>query len=402
MPVNGNLYIDGDITWNNFALYDACNGNVLACDSGELYLSNISANTNLLLRVFRTANLYAQTGFQSFNIQAFEIPINDTCNTSLNIPLGIVQASVSFSIGGSAIDDNFGCSNSNEDYTDVWFDFTMPFDGNIVIDGGILWNKFELFDTCSGTPIQCGQDTLFIIGLTAGTNYKIRVYRTVADSFRMSFLGFTIQAFEATINDDCGSAEIINVSENPTSISFNIGGATINTTTGCSADVEDFSDVWFQFTLNEETTIEIDSSIVWNIFQLFTDCGATSIGCFENDGTFPSLPAGTYYLRVFRVVANASNSSFTNFNISKSSVLSTNDSSIHTLSIYPIPAEKELNVSSSKPISKLELYNLLGEKVSENFADNSIDLSQLNSGVYLLKISTDGPAIIKRIVVNQR
>jgi hypothetical protein len=400
MPVNGNLYIDGNISWNNFTIYDGCNGNVLACDSGELWLSNLSANTTLLLRVFRTVNLYQETGFQSFDMQAFETPSNDSCSDSINIPLGIVQESLAFSIGGSAIDSNFGCSNATQDYTDVWFDFTMPFDGNIVIDGSILWNKFELFEACSGTVIQCGEDTLFITGLSSGTNYKIRVYRALADSFRTNFLGFTIQAFEAATNDVCGLAEPITLSENPTSITFNTGGASIDTTEGCSTDVADYSDVWFQFTLNEEATIDIDGTIIWNTFQLFSTCGGPSLGCFENDGSFPSLSAGTYYLRVFRELINASNSSFTSFSISKSVSLGTDDRALQRVAIYPIPADKTLNVSSSKPISKLELYNLLGKKISETFNQNTMDVSQLNSGMYVLKINTDEQTIIKRVVVN--
>ena len=400
MPVNGSLYIDGNIIWNNFGLYDGCNGNLLACSDGELFITNLSANTNLVLRVFRIANLSTETNYQSFNIQAFETPVNDTCESSITITPNIVQEVVDFNIGGSTINNDFGCSSATEDYGDVWYDFTMPFNGNIIINGSILWNKFEIYDTCSGTSLQCGQTDLFVLGLTANTDYKIRVYRNTEDAFRTNYLSFTIQAFEAATNDDCTSAETLNLTDTPTSRTFNIGGSTIDSTTGCTSNTEDYADVWYQFTLNETNNVDIYSIIIWNKFELYNACNTSSLGCFEQAGTFSSLTAGTYFLRVFREIANASNSSFVSFGISKSETLSTTEVALSKVEVYPIPANEKLTVSSIAPISRLELYNLLGKKVSQNSNQNTINVSKLASGVYLLKIYIDNLAITKRIIID--
>ena len=400
IPITGNLYIDGNITWNNFGIYDACNGNLLACGNGELYATNISANTSLLLRVFRPENVYDQGAFQSFDIQAFQTAINDNCDASINIPLNqSLQESIDFTIGGSSIDNNSGCSNDTEEYADVWYDFTMPFDGNLIVDGGILWNKFEIYDSCSGNNLYCGQDELFALGLTGNTNYKLRVYRSVYQAFTVNFLNFTIQAFEAATNDNCNTAEPLTITENPTYIPFNIGGSTIDNTTGCSSDVEDYSDIWFQFTLTEEANIIIDGNIQWNKFELYSDCNTYSLDCFELEGTFTSLAAGTYYLRVFRELAQGSNSSFVSFYISKSSTLGTNNVELSTIKVYPNPAKENLMVSTDKTISKLEIYNLLGQKVNHIINQNTIEVSQLKSGMYLLKITIDNTSIIKHVLI---
>ncbi|WP_299122080.1 T9SS type A sorting domain-containing protein [uncultured Winogradskyella sp.] len=400
IPVNGNIYIDGNIIWNQFAIYDACNGNLLACNSGELYATNISANTNLLLRVFRTENLADEGAFQSFDIHAFEIPSNDSCETSINIPLTqTLQESVSFTIGGSDINNGFGCSDTSLDYADVWYDFTMPFDGNIIIDGSILWNKFEIYDGCGGTSLYCSQDELFALGLIGNTNYKLRVYRNTNQAFSELFLNFTIQAFESATNNSCGTAEPIIITENTTSIPFNIGGATIDNITGCTSDIQDYSDVWFQFTLNETSDITIDGNIIWNKFQLFTNCNTSSLGCFEQSGTFSNLPSGSYHLRVFRELAQGSNSSFVSFSISKSSTLGTNIIELSNIEIHPIPAKENLTVSTTDPISRLEIYNLLGQRVSYNTNQNTINISQLKSGMYSLKITIDNTSVEKRILI---
>lgn len=400
MPVDGNIFIDGEIIWNQFAIYDACNGNLIACDNDELYATNIAANTDLVLRVFRTENLANHNTYQSFTIRAFETPINDTCDNSINIPLNqSLQEVVDFTIGGSGVDTNFGCSNATIDYADVWFDFTMPFDGNIIIDGAILWNKFEIYDDCSGTSLYCSQDALFALGLTGNTNYKLRVYRNTDHAFSDLFLTFTVQAFEAATNDSCNDAETITVSETATSIPFNTGGATIDTTTGCTTDLEDYFDVWFQFTLDETSDVTIDGVSQWNQFALYNSCSTSEIDCFGTSGTFFNLNAGTYYLRVFRDIAFASSASFLRFYISKSTKLGTEDFSLSNVKLYPIPAKDQLNVSSPKPISKLEIYNLLGKKLNQINNKNSLDVSMLNSGIYVLKINIDKETLTRRIIV---
>ena len=276
----------------------------------------------------------------------------------------------------------------------------MPFDGNLIIDGSILWNKFEIYDVCSSTPIACDEDELFALDLTGNTNYKLRVYRNTDQAFSTLFLDFTIQAFETATNDNCNSAEPIPITESATSIPFNIGGSTIDNTTGCTTELADYSDVWFQFTLTEEANINIDGTIQWNKFELYNDCNTSSLDCFEDNGTFSSLTAGTYYLRVFRELAQGSNSSFVSFSISKSSTLNTNEFLHSQVQIYPVPAKEILTVSSKAPISKLEIYTLSGQKLSENKAQNTIKVSELVPGMYLLKISSNKTSTIKTILIN--
>jgi choice-of-anchor B domain-containing protein len=71
-------------------------------------------------------------------------------------------------------------------------------------------------------------------------------------------------------------------------------------------------------------------------------------------------------------------------------------------SVYPNPSESDITITSANnPISTVEMYNVLGQRVlnlnfSEKFSEN-IDISSLRSGLYLIKIngSTTKKLIVK-------
>lgn len=69
------------------------------------------------------------------------------------------------------------------------------------------------------------------------------------------------------------------------------------------------------------------------------------------------------------------------------------------ISIYPNPANSFINIKTEKKIhSKYILFNILGEQVLSNFANqenNWIDISDLREGVFLLKIDNQNFKILK-------
>lgn len=61
-------------------------------------------------------------------------------------------------------------------------------------------------------------------------------------------------------------------------------------------------------------------------------------------------------------------------------------------SVYPNPTSGQLNVSADKNISKVELFNLLGQKVQSNAvnaAQKQFDISNLQNGIYLMQVTID-------------
>ncbi|WP_298760311.1 T9SS type A sorting domain-containing protein [uncultured Psychroserpens sp.] len=69
--------------------------------------------------------------------------------------------------------------------------------------------------------------------------------------------------------------------------------------------------------------------------------------------------------------------------------LSIDDSFESSLSLYPNPVNNLLEFESSRNVNTLEVYNLLGQNVLRSFPNNpsgQLDLSSLNSGMYIVKI----------------
>ena len=71
-----------------------------------------------------------------------------------------------------------------------------------------------------------------------------------------------------------------------------------------------------------------------------------------------------------------------------------------TFNVYPNPTNSIINIKTNHIISKIDVYNLLGTKVlSSN--KNKIDVSELQTGMYLLKIQTENnQQITKRFIKN--
>jgi hypothetical protein len=79
---------------------------------------------------------------------------------------------------------------------------------------------------------------------------------------------------------------------------------------------------------------------------------------------------------------------------SKSAVtLSTKNNNISGFRMFPNPAENQLNISAKELISNVELFNVLGKRVksfSLNATKESLDISDLSSGIYLVKFVSGG------------
>ena len=67
------------------------------------------------------------------------------------------------------------------------------------------------------------------------------------------------------------------------------------------------------------------------------------------------------------------------------------------LKLYPNPVKNALNISSNKKIDKIEIYDALGRIViSENNPTNTINVEQLESGIYSIAILFEDDRIVKR------
>lgn len=77
------------------------------------------------------------------------------------------------------------------------------------------------------------------------------------------------------------------------------------------------------------------------------------------------------------------------------------DLQIEDFNIYPNPTKNVLNIESNTNIETLELFDLLGRKVikiSPSAEKVQLNLENLNSGIFVLVISSEGKQLVKKIV----
>lgn len=91
-----------------------------------------------------------------------------------------------------------------------------------------------------------------------------------------------------------------------------------------------------------------------------------------------------------------------NLVLTNTTVLSTKDILASNFNIYPNPAKDFINIkSSSAAISSVKIYDLLGKQVraEDNLQNSKIDVSDIASGIYLMKINSDLGSLTRKIVI---
>ena len=80
--------------------------------------------------------------------------------------------------------------------------------------------------------------------------------------------------------------------------------------------------------------------------------------------------------------------------------LSVNSNQLLNFSIHPNPVKDILSIKINTTGSvSIDIYDMLGKSVlTTNKIDNSVDISELKSGIYLVKITTNDGSITKRII----
>ncbi len=109
-----------------------------------------------------------------------------------------------------------------------------------------------------------------------------------------------------------------------------------------------------------------------------------------------SATAAIYFDYNLPIETNEANTAF--------QILGVNDSEIGTnISIYPNPAKDLLTIQAGSDINAVTIYDLQGKtihSIDSNSEKVSINISDLNNGVYFLKITTEKGEEVKKIIKN--
>jgi len=77
------------------------------------------------------------------------------------------------------------------------------------------------------------------------------------------------------------------------------------------------------------------------------------------------------------------------------------DFAANNFSVYPNPVEDVLNIQSTNAVQSIEVYDVLGKLVTATTPDvisPTMDMSALNSGIYLVKVTIDGASKTVKVI----
>ena len=66
--------------------------------------------------------------------------------------------------------------------------------------------------------------------------------------------------------------------------------------------------------------------------------------------------------------------------------------------LFPNPVATTFSVSSQKPVSSIKVIDLFGNLVTASLDSQSIDISQISDGFYLVQIEIEGEYFVEKII----
>ncbi|MCB0456319.1 MAG: T9SS type A sorting domain-containing protein [Flavobacteriaceae bacterium] len=307
MPVNGNIHITGIPSTVTKSLFDSCGGTELACSVGTGFFHNLTQGTTYVLRIAENS-VFA--GTINTTIEAFEVAPNDECVDRMPITVatgGTSNYTIDFRTATESMDAS--CESTGNNNLDAWYEFTMPVNGNVHITGIPSTVTKSLFDSCGGIELECSSSTGFFFSLTQGITYVLRL---AENSVFAGTVSFSIEAFEASPNNECLGATLVSIGvAAPTSIDFDNRGATESMDASCEAAGNINMDLWYEFTMPFDGDINITSLSTLTTISFFDACGGVELSCFSGSNTAFAFSGGaSYYLRVSRTSAFANSDPF--------------------------------------------------------------------------------------------
>jgi hypothetical protein len=354
---------------------------------------------------------------------AIQLTVNSDLNCGVSTP-GTVNAATASNVDATAC---FGTEND-----DVWFSFVAS-NASHRIQLTNVSNFTDMFHSlwtgnCSAltlVPNSCSDsDTSNPTSLVVGQTYYIRVNTYGATANTATFDVCVGTPPPPPANDECSNASVLPFNGTTCDGTNNNGTNDSATDSGVANAVCFFygqNDVWFSVlvpvgvaTIDVSTDFTGGTLVDTEIALYSGACGSlTEVACDQDGGTttlsngssYNSLitnaavtGGNTYYVRVSGYSASdtgtfclkASTNTLGNSNFDNAS-----------FSFYPNPVKDFLNLDYSETITNVSVFNLLGQQVlalSLNTTSGRIDFSNLASGAYLVKVSSQaGEKMIKVI-----
>ncbi|MBU2937996.1 T9SS type A sorting domain-containing protein [Lacinutrix sp. C3R15] len=353
---------------------------------------------------------------------------NDECTDAISVTVNTGENCVSVTAGtfvgatysGSGVGS---CQTGTYVNANVWYKFEAISTSHIIAvdktDGtGPNAIRYAIFSTsdndCAGLDtdeISCGSTSsdVTLTGLTVGNTYYMSIYATgptEVESTKTIEVCITTPAAPTPDNDECEDAEELIASDDHECIDLIEGTLEGATDSGigsgvCTGSATD--DVWYSFVASDvNQAISISnlsgaSIVYYALYEGQDGCDnlVDPIGCGEATPTsdpdefttFTSLTEGDIYF--IQVYSDETLATTFDICITVPESLSTTDLTISEgFSLYPNPTSGNLNVKDLE-FSDVQLFTVIGRKVSVDYSGSTIYTSALAAGTYILQLTNE-------------
>ncbi|MBC2843642.1 BspA family leucine-rich repeat surface protein [Winogradskyella flava] len=219
----------------------------------------------------------------------------------------------------------------------------------------------------------------------------------------------------APTNDDCLEASTL-------TLATLISGTTFSATSSsnfpsCQEDTIVLIDVWYQFTAPSSGAITAVASTILSSLNInlaiYNNCNEVEpISCDSGTVEVTNLvPGETYYLQIWiggnpngRSQQNTNLVGDFNIEVVDSSTLSIDNNTLNSeITLFPNPANTEVNIQVNSNIDGVSLFDIAGKEVrtikSINQQSYILNLEDLSKGLYTLQIQTENSVISKKLLI---
>lgn len=274
------------------SIYDACNGEQLACNDDSASCANTRQSFVECMDLRAGAEYYIRVSGYNRERGNYELlvegcaPSNDECAGALPVALGELASGTTELATDSGVSSCIG-----NDPQDLWYSYTAESTGMISVSAcnAAFDLTLSVFDACGGALLACGDDSTHCGGLAwrsarlrclpvmSGETYLIRIAGWAGEFGDFSF---TVEADNCAppSNDECGNA--IALSEG-VPYSGDTTGATGSLVT-CST--HDALDVWHEFTATFTGNVDVYTcgSVLDTTLSIWDTCGGTQLACADD------------------------------------------------------------------------------------------------------------------------
>ncbi|MFN3754634.1 T9SS type A sorting domain-containing protein [Flavobacterium sp.] len=256
--------------------------------------------------------------------------------------------------------------------------------------GSVIYNVTYGANSTSTTGVSGIQKSLIINGLTPETAYSFSVSASDLSGNNAANNPIVLQATTlANTNTQC-SGTTAEAQQGTFTTGYNYNFVTNGT------------DVTFTFEMLDTDKVGV-IAYLWQQTP-FGETPMDNISGLIFSKTITGLTVGSTvsYACKFAYAGGLVVTRYFDYTVGNACQLSLDETELNSsIKLYPNPAKSILNVESNLlPVSKIEFYSILGNKVMETSFIETINIDNLSSGMYLVKVYTENNQFaIKKLII---